>query len=561
MMRNTLLVAALAASLAAPSAASAQDVCEDVSRPLSGQRLLRRISLDLRDSVPTGLEIEAQRGEDAVGEDVLERYLGSEDFVGVMRRYHEALLWPNIDQIQIVPDTHMLYPLELTPGDPIYVSPVRSVFVRAVGDGNIFVPCKDEPAEFDAQGNVILEPVLVGTTTVSWVDGYVEVEPYWAPGTTVKVCALDALPNTAGALCPGPVSRYPFLESICAQFDGYAQAVQAPFRNTEVACDSPLAILAPECACGPNLRHCMTPETNQQIRRSLLDQMLRVVDHTIAEDRPYREVLSTKTVEFNGPVVHYLRYMSGLSFDISGGLDATAPPPELIYAQVDTWVPVARTGRHSGVLTTPGYLLKHQSARQRAHRFYNAFECSSFIPAGPLPSPFEPCSQHEDLTQRCGCDACHKTLEPMAAHWGRFSEYGFTHLDEARYPTRAGASCTPPLSSVLQLFQCFRYYELDPVGEEVPYQGMLNAYVFRGPEDVENIEAGPGRLVQDSLQSGRFASCTVRRLWTHLMRREPTLDESAEVLPDLSAVFEASDHDLKALVKTIVSHPAYRRMP
>ncbi|MCA9554155.1 MAG: hypothetical protein KC933_29240 [Myxococcales bacterium] len=560
-MQNAARITAFAAALALPALAAAQDVCEDVSRPLTGQRLLRRISLDLRDSVPSGVEVEAQRDEESVGEAVLEQYLASEEFVGVMRRYHEALLWPNIDQIQIVPDTHMLYPLEFTPGDPVYVSPVRAVFVRAVGNGNIFVPCKNEPAEFDALGNLVLEPVVVGTTTVSWVEGYVEVEPYWAPGTSVKVCGLDALPNVTGALCPGPADRYPFLEGYCSQFDAYAAAVQAPFRDAQVSCDSALAIFAPECACGPNLRYCMTPETGAQIRASLLDQMLRVVERTVAQNRPYHEVLTTKTVEFNGPVVHFLKYMSNLSFDISGGVDATAPPPDLEYSQVDTWVPVERTGRHSGVLTTPGYLLKHQSGRQRAHRFYNAFECSSFIPAGPLPSPFEPCSQHEDLTQRCGCDGCHKTLEPLAAHWGRFSEYGFTHLDEATYPSRVGANCAPPLSSVLQLFKCYRYYELEPVGEEQAYAGMLNAYVFRTPEEVENIEVGPSKLAQDSLQSGRFAQCTVRRLWSHFMRREPTLDEAAEVIPDLAAVFEASDHDLKALVKTIVSHPAYRRMP
>lgn len=541
--------------------ASAQDTCSDVSTPMAGQRLLRRLSLDLQDRVPTALESAEMSGVDDVEAPAVERMLASDDFVNVMRNYHAELLWPNIDQVQIVPDTHLLYPVELTPGDPIYLSPVRAVFMRAVGNANIFVPCKNEPAEFDVQGNLQLEAVVVGTATVSWVEGYLEVEPYWAPGTTVKVCALDAIDNLEGAVCPGDVARYPFMESLCSQFDSYAQLVQAPFRGQPVRCDSELAILSPECGCGPGLRNCVTPETDQLIRRSLLDQMMRVVERVIRDDRPYSELLKTQTVEFNGPVVHYLKHLSRLSFDVYGGVDDSAPPPDLAFTQVEPWVPVQRGGRHSGVLTTPGYLLKHQSNRQRAHRFYNAFECSSLIPDGPLPSPFEACSQHEDLTKRCGCNACHKTLEPMAAHWGRFSEYGYRHLAEATYPTQAGAKCTPPLDSVYQLFDCFRFYELDPIGEEVPFQGYLNSYVFRTAEEVENIEAGPGRLVQASLDSGRFADCTVRRMWTHFMRREPSLDESAEVLPDLAAVFEASDHDIKALVKTIVSLAAYRRVP
>lgn len=559
MLKSSTPLFALA--LAVPSAALAQDVCADVSEPLTGQRLLRRLSLDLRDQIPERAEVEAMFGKSEVADETLEQLLDSEDFVGVMRRYHEELLWPNIDQVQVVPDTHILYPLEMTPGDPVYLSPVRSVFLRAVGNANIFVPCKNEPAEFDAQGNLRLEAVVVGTATVSWVEGYVEVEPYWAPGTTVKVCALDAMDAATGPVCPGPVSRYPFMETICAQFDGFAQAVQAPFRNEQVACDSELGILSPECGCGPNLRNCVTPETGAEIRRSLLDQMMRIVERTVREGRPYAEVLDARTVEFNGPVVHYLKHLSRLSFDVYGGLDQTAFPPELTYAQRDTWVPVERSGRHAGVLTTPGYLLKHQSNRQRAHRFYNAFECSSFIPDGPLPSPFAECSQHEDLTQRCGCNACHQTLEPLAAHWGRFSEYGYRHLDELSYPTQAGDKCTPPLDSVYGLFDCFRFYELDPVGEEVPFRGYLNSYVFRTPEERARIEAGPGRLARESVESGRFAGCTVRRMWTHFMRREPSLDESAEVLPGLARVFAASDYDVKALVKTIVSHPAYRRIP
>lgn len=537
-----------------------EPTCVDEARPLPPQRLLRRLSLDLRGRAPTVAEILAQSGRDSVSEATVQSFLDSDDFVGVMRQHHASLLWPNIDQIELVPETHILYPYPIGEGDLVYFSAVRAAFVRAVGSTNIFVPCLPEPARFDDDGQLILEPVVVGDEVVAYQEGYVEVSPYWAPETTIKVCALDALDAPTGTVCPGPTERYPFSETICAQFDGFAGLVSAPFRNTQTSCDGPLSILAPECGCGPDLRYCVTPETNAEIRASLLEQALRIVDHVIARDEPYEQILLTKDIEFNGPVVHYLNHMSRLSFDTYARIDSTAPPPPLSYAD-RRWVPVSRTGRHAGVLTSPGYLLKFQTGRQRAHRFYNAFECASFIPNGPLPSPFEPCSQREDLTQRCGCDACHQTLEPMAAHWGRYAEYGFGHLSEAEYPFVVDDRCTPPVRGVEQLFECFRFYELEPVGQEEPYFGFLLPYVFRTLDERQNIEQGPAKLVQDSLTSGRLDRCTVRRMWTHFMRREPNLDEDGSEIPQLTADYVAAGRSLKSLVSAIVRHPAYGRQP
>lgn len=544
--------------LSLPVPVLAQDQCE-ATRPLDGQRLLRRLSLDLRGKVPSLAEIEAQSGVAEVPSSQVDNFVDSEDFVRVMRRYHEALLWPNIDQAELVPGTHMLYPYELTPGVPIYMSPLRSVFLRTTGAGELYYPCKNEPAEFDAQGNLVLDALMVGTATVAWVEGYVEVEPYWAPGTRVKVCGLDALSAESAPVCPGPAERYPFIAPSCEQFAAFAAQVQAPFTNTPVDCSSRLAIFAPGCGCGPHLERCQTPDTYAEIKNSLLEQMLRIPERVIRDDLSYENVLTMADADFNGPIAHYLRWQSKLSFDLFTGPDATAPAPDVAYS-AKAWVPVTRTGRHAGVLTTPGFLLKFMSNRARAHRFYNAFECSSFIPSGPLPSPAEPCSQRQDLSQRCGCNACHQALEPMAAHWGRFSEYGFLHLDEERYPARAGRNCTPPLASVEQLFECFRFYELDPVGEETAYRGYLNGYVFRTPEQVQDIEAGPSNLADDILQSGRFDACAVQKLWTHFMRREPTPEEETSVLPQLTANF-AAGRSVRDLVKQIVAHPAYRRMP
>lgn len=90
---------------------------------------------------------------------------------------------------------------------------------------------------------------------------------------------------------------------------------------------------------------------------------------------------------------------------------------------------------------------------------------------------------------------------------------------------------------------------------------MLNAYVFRSGDEIANIEDGPRRLAQASVDSGDMARCTVERMWRHFMRREPTADEAQSVLPELQTQFQSQSYDLKFLVKAIVQQPAYARVP
>ncbi|MFO0723280.1 MAG: hypothetical protein U1E65_05835 [Myxococcota bacterium] len=540
--------------------AGAEEQSCKVVRPLEGQRLLRRMSLDLRGVTPTYEETLLQQGQDKLSDSTIDAALASPDFRATMRRYHQSLLWPNVSQVELSPNPYNLIGYAFAENDIVYFSPLRAVFVRTIS-GELFRPCKNEPARFDADGLPIADPLVIGGETVAYQEGWVMVEPYWAPGTQVKVCAYDAQPAAAAAPCPGPASRYPFLAPSCEAIQSYAAATQTPFTGATVDCSGPFGSFAPGCGCGPNLRMCTTPETLATLQQSMLDQELKIIDDVIAEDRPYTDVLLTKQLPINGPLAHYLKYQSRLSFDLYGDPDSATPIPEALRFSdpPDQWTRVTRGGRHSGVLTTPGYLLRFQSNRARAHRYYNAFECSSFIPAGSLPSPFEPCSQHEDLTKRCGCDACHKQLEPLASHWGRFAEYGFAPIDDQTFPKVIGSSCAAPFSSMERLFRCTRFYKLDVVGDEVPFRYDLNAYVFRTPTEVENIEAGPSHLVQSSIESGAFATCTTRKMWTQLMRRSPSADEEATVIPGLAESFKASGYKLKSLVKTIIQNPAYGR--
>lgn len=544
-------------------AAFAQEnaVCE-AAAPLSPTRLLRRLSLDLRGRAPSYDELEAARSLGAVPEGTVEAWLHSDGFLRVMRAHHASLLWPNLDEVELVPQTHLLYPLPRESG-VVYVSPLRSAFFRAAGPGNLFEPCEDRPAELDAEGRLVLWPRRVGDTVVAWVDGWVEVRPYWDPSTTVRVCALEALEAERAPACPDDPERYPFLEPTCAGIAATATALGLPFRGADVDCEGPLALLAPGCGCGSDLRRCHTDATLTRLRASFNEQALRIVDQVLREGRPYHEILIEPTIEVNGPIAHYLRHQSRLSLDLFADPDPTAPMASIPLAfSSPEWHPIERSGRHAGVLTAPAYLMRHAAWRQRAHRFYAAFECSSFEPRGPLPSPSDPCSQPLDLTQRCGCADCHQTLEPMAAHWGRFAEFGFMNLTEDRFPAIGLSSvCRAPFESLEQLFLCSRLYEVEPVGEESDYFGHLNAYVFRTAEEVDNIEQGPRKLVEASVASGRFAACAVERMWTRFMHRAPTDVERRDTLPELTRAFIEGGADLRDLVRAIVALPAYGRAP
>src|SRR5262249_26442342 len=159
---------------------------------LQGQRLLRRLSLDLRGDVPSREETEAQSGQAEVADAKIDEYLNSPEFIRSMHQFHANSLWPNIDQITIIPHTNVLYPYEVAPNDFLYFSFLRAVFERPARGGNLYYPCKNEPARFDGQGNIIADPVMMNGSVVAYQEGYVMVEPYWAPGTQIKVCGFDA---------------------------------------------------------------------------------------------------------------------------------------------------------------------------------------------------------------------------------------------------------------------------------------------------------------------------------------------------------------------------------
>jgi hypothetical protein len=509
---------ALALILGLPPAATAQ-VCagDDLQDSL---QYLRRLSLDLRGRVPDYEELASVVTNRALDPAIVEGMLASEDFLHQLRAHHRDLLWTNVTAQRLNGAIWDIRSSGRAQGD-VWYSPNRALQYRG---GQ--VPCRAEPATFDAAG----QPVAVADPNDARLrrEGYVEVAPYWAPATRIKVCAFDAQTNLQADTARGPVD-----------------------------CDR---ALAQGCGCGPNLAWCQARSAGTQlaITESMNEQLLRYLERVVREGRPYTDAILGRDMDLNGPIAHWLRNQTGTGGNLLvAGPEQNHPVPELAFTEVDTWTRVERGARHAGVLTMPGYLIKFASDRGRANRFYQAFLCTSFESNEPIPPATDACHGEPDLTKRCGCKGCHTAVEPAAAHWGRWAEAGSLALNEDLFPT-VNPACTTAAGARSRLCQLFYFTEADVTVPEVEdaYVGTLRAYVYADEARRANIEAGPERLAQQAVDSGAFARCTVQQLWTRLMGRAPAPAEDAAV-EALADDFAEGGYRLPDLVHALVTRPEY----
>jgi len=511
------LLSLLLPSAFAQDAAPADAFCPDEEPELSVTRYARGLSLDLRGVVPTVEELETIRAAGEVPESLLDQWLSEPAFTERVVRNHRELLWNNITNVNL---WNASFSLARYDGAAAYWRRQPANEYRGAT-----VPCLDEPAQWDAQGNLV-------TTQVgeAHLEGWVDVVPYWNPSMTLRTCAFDA------------------------------QEVAVSPVGTR--CDTQDGASDPGCGCGPNLSWCRQGSASvRPIVASFGHEIeLRLAD-IIAGDRSYLELFTDRTAYVNGPLVHYWRHHS----EIPAGIRNTPVPiaeeqlPNLAYTDVDTWVPVHLGSEHAGILTSPAFLLRFQTGRARATRFFDAFMCQPFQPpSGGLPTPSEESAYELDLQLRDGCKYCHALLEPSAAYWGRWREQGAGYLDSEVYPaTRedcvrcatTGESCSA---------DCRSHYLTEAlVPSQEAYLGMLAAYEFRRSDHVGNIESGPRALAMSVVVDGRLPDCSSRRAARWLLGRDILPEEEAWV-EQLAAEFIASDFSYRALIKTIVSSPVYR---
>lgn len=513
---TTLTIGAL---LFVTGAADAQ-VCSE-ERTQEALQYLRRLSLDIRGRLPDMSELSSVATNGAVDPSMVTAMLDSEEAVTELREYHRALLWTNVTDQRLANAAWILRSggRDSAPGAYWIRSNARSNGYRGAQVG-----CLDEPAQLDPTTGEI--QTTFDEATQANREGWVMVAPYWAPNTQIKVCAFDAQENETGT----------------------------DRRGRMIQCSRGLGRT---CGCGPNLRWCQSDRgTAQAITRSFNEQLLRFTDAIYRGDRPYTDLLTANDMEVNGPIAHYFNYMTGTgaNFLLSTPQQNYEMPQQLSFAEPDRWVAVDRGARHAGVLSMPAYLIKFQSDRGRANRFYNAFLCQHFeAPEGGLPAASDECHDEPDLTKRCGCQYCHAALEPAAAYWGRWAEAGVAPLNEDTFP-EDNPACTTPQGALNPA--CRRLYLTQALhADEEPYVGKLLPYVFADDTRKENIRIGPRGIARDAIDSGAFASCTVNKMWQHYMSRD-AVDSDAEAVAALTAQFKQG-YSIRSLIQSIVNRPEY----
>ncbi len=519
-------------------------------RDMPIERQLRRLSIDLRGTVPDVAEYDAVAGKTELPDEIIDAYLEDDAFRIQMRHYHEDLLWTN-------PSTALSdvgFSLGTTNlGNGTIVYSVTSTSKRKLyrgGDGTHVCQDKDQKLlGYDANGLPISTPVDSDAVGPYSAEGWVEVHPYWEadPTKTIKVCAFDALANETYVLPAGDPDA------------------------GEHSCDDVLAVgKSKSCGCGPNLNYCINAGIVQPaVLAGMREQLLRLIDDSSSGKHPYTDILTTKRMWMNGPLTHYFHYLGqrqtySRTQNIHQKADGALP--DLQYTDADTWVEVDREAPHAGILTLPAYLLRFQTNRGRANRYRIAFRGEYFQPPDTKDSGCN--KEGDDLTGRCVCRGCHQVLEPLAAHFGQFVEAGTTALAdfERSYPSyKACSKSVSPASGAW----CDRFYVPVPdlVDPDIrPYKLKALRYADKAHEMIQpHFDEGPAALAKGDIDSGRFAEVAVKNLFTALMKREPNMDKTSfdyegKLISEIAAELQSQDN-FKLLVKRLVKLPAYRRMP
>lgn len=524
-MRRTFagISLALAATLLAGSAAADDDeealVCDE-PHDVDRFQLLRRLSLDLRGSVPSIEEYQELEGEDLVSAETIQKMIESDEFRVAMRNYHELMFWPNVSNVRTANANASLTTKEEW-GPAMRISSNGKSKIFRGGDGT--TGCADvQQTQFDPAHPGEFRP-KPGVT-----EGWRMVTPYWDPANPIKVCASEA---------------------------------QQTLEDGGVACNTPESVSKKGCGCGPNLQFCYGPNTmvNLPIMESLREQLGRSVDQVTTGAAPYTDLmLSTKAWQ-NGKIAHWKKNLAPYA---QINLTYNVPDPDEEVRETtftdESWEEVDRKGLHAGVLTLPGYLLRFQTNRGRANRFRIAFLCEYFVPPADL-TPAAGCDPGTtDLMQRCNCQYCHQKLEPMAAFFGQFSEAGSTLMSNEDVFPRVKEDCVGSNSAF-----CKRFYITD---KDAYNPGSLISYQWADlyPEVDDNLEVGVRELAKQVIEDGSFAHCTVRKVFSYFVKRDIRAQgaESDELplFEALASGFEGADFSFPWLVREIVSLPQYRRV-
>ncbi len=415
-------------------------------------------------------------------------------------------------------------------------------------------------------------------------------EPDGTETVEVRVCKEEAQTRDMGTLHatgrvpppPGTPPPHGRLKPLPLD-DGYTKT----HKGEALSCRDAMAVTSSiDCGCGIGLQYCTPgdgngdqpnafalpsrtplgdsaplPRTVQSIsawhKHWWSAEVLHFFGRIFAEDRDFREVLTARGTEVNGPLAQFYRATSaarccsrerafGMNDELEPLFDTKVVPPQLFPNETGTWLAVPERSAHaSGLLTMPVFLEKFASRRARAAAVYTAFQCKSFVSTNAELKP----STEPNLMVRPGCAGCHATLEPLAAYFSRIEETSTVYLPESKFPLKNPA-CKLGKNGKAPGF-CDAFYD--------PAFGDANAGLLRGAyASAEHAKEGPQGLADMVVRSPEFASCAVSRVTASFLGRPLSSDDDA-LVQSLTGTFTKAGYRMRPLVLALVRSDAYRK--
>jgi hypothetical protein len=467
----------------------------------------RALSLDLRGNVPTAIELTEIEAAGEVSDTLLNSWLHSTEFEEQVIAKHRDFFWNELE-------INLLQRRKMFKRDGIYFNNQRARHTR----GALQAHCGD----FEADVNELNQPITwEENDDGSIAEGYVEVAPYWDPENPIEVCALDAQMTLVS--------------------------------ENGLDCSTRAAHEEPDCGCGPELKWCIVSAVEESMEEAFSQDLTERVRGMLQADAPYTELFAGNTMYMNGPMVHFFRHIARFDTD-----NFELPVPLEMMPEIDgddmEFTPVTLADHHDGVLTAPGWLLRHQTNRGRANRFYSAFLCKQFIPAedgiGGLSDQDVPTP---NLIMREGCLGCHARLEPWAAYWGRWSEASTVYRADDMFPAQSDECAACAMGSGSCSDFCEDYYVVETTHEDLaPYIGWYKPYAFLTGDKQSHPDLGPLGWVDQSEADGSLGTCATRNAAQWLLDWE----EDAAIYDGWASEFNAS-LSYRELVRQIVTSPQY----
>ncbi|RYZ55072.1 MAG: DUF1585 domain-containing protein, partial [Proteobacteria bacterium] len=277
--------------------------------------------------------------------------------------------------------------------------------------------------------------------------------------------------------------------------------------------------------CGPMLKNCTLNDASGSdvymdgVNKDMSMEAGYIIAHTVAEDKPFGEILTTSKTVMTGRYAHFMGQWFGKNLwgNYPGGSiadkDSATFAKASVLDQKHYWV--ERGGDlNAGLLTTPIYHAITNGRRAKANRAYETFLCRKFtVPEG---AQADPSDSNPDLTKRAYCAYCHRSLEPMAAFFNRWPDTGSTN---------------------------FAYDSNKAINDTGRFNG--------------DTGTGAAALGQIMAQSDEFQDCSMKRAFEFANGRKMTEVELVNHGADYKSTLESSNMNLRTLIKKLVLSPEF----